>query len=195
MRGLVKNPMAKRALGLVALAALIVVGCRGAEPFGLGFDSGILITRGSGGSSAGTGGDIIVVPGTGGSGGGGAPGSGGAAGSGGAPAVPDAGNAVDTSAVDMPSVVDAAADLRRDVTAPRDATPEGPLTLFNCYALKAYVLDAPYAAGDKVFSLRDLRVYQCKPWPYSGWCPIGAYEPGGPLGFWPNAWTPLGYCE
>jgi hypothetical protein len=188
MRRLVKSAMAKLSIGLLGLAGLVAVGC-GAEPFSLSLEGGILISQGSGGFPAGTGGDTIIVPGTGGSG------SGGADGSGGAPGVPDAGTAADTSAVDMPSVADAAADIRRDVTAPRDATAEGPLTLFNCYVLKTYVLDAPYDAGARVFSLRDLRVYQCRPWPNSGWCSIGAYEPGGPLGFWPDAWVPLGYCE
>jgi hypothetical protein len=36
--------------------------------------------------------------------------------------------------------------------------------------------------------------YECKPWPYSGWCGIGgAYEPG--VGFaWQDAWIGLGPC-
>ena len=36
--------------------------------------------------------------------------------------------------------------------------------------------------------------YQCKPYPFSGWCGIsGAYEPG--VGFaWQDAWTSLGAC-
>lgn len=174
MRRPVKSAMAKVAIGLVGL---VIVGCRSAEPFSLSLEGGIAISQGSGGFPGGTGGDIIVVPG-----------SGGADGSGGTPVVVDAEPPVEVS-TDTPGVVDAAVDRRRD------ASPPGPFTLFNCYALKSYVLDAPYNAADRVFSLRDLRVFQCRPWPNSGWCSIGAYEPDGPLGFWPDAWTPLGYCE
>src|SRR3954451_17270486 len=54
------------------------------------------------------------------------------------------------------------------------------------YAVKTY------NGGDKVQN--GGTVYQCKPFPFSGWCGLGgAYEPG--VGFaWQDAWTSLGAC-
>ena len=49
-----------------------------------------------------------------------------------------------------------------------------------------------YKAGDQVQNKGV--VYQCKPYPYSGWCGIaGAYEPGVGSA-WQDAWTSLGAC-
>jgi hypothetical protein len=44
-----------------------------------------------------------------------------------------------------------------------------------------------YQAGDKVENAGG--IYECKPWPYTGWCSIGGtYEPG--VGWaWDQAWT------
>jgi predicted carbohydrate-binding protein with CBM5 and CBM33 domain len=49
-----------------------------------------------------------------------------------------------------------------------------------------------YRAGTRVLQSRDGRIYECKPWPYSGYCvqwssSANQFEPG--IGFaWPQAW-------
>ena len=45
--------------------------------------------------------------------------------------------------------------------------------------------------GDKV-TVGSI-VYQCRPWPNSGWCKMDQYEPGGVNSN--EAWTILGYCD
>ena len=50
-----------------------------------------------------------------------------------------------------------------------------------------------YAAGTKVLQPKDGKIYQCKPYPYSGWCTIWTstatqYEPGVGTN-WQDAWT------
>jgi len=56
----------------------------------------------------------------------------------------------------------------------------------------AYVAGTRYAAGARVTAVG--RTFECKPWPYTGWCSIGgAYAPG--TGFaWRDAWTELTSC-
>jgi hypothetical protein len=51
----------------------------------------------------------------------------------------------------------------------------------------------PYEPGERVMVEGNL--YDCKPWPFSGWCGIGdAYEPG--VGWaWREAWTLVGACD
>ena len=46
-----------------------------------------------------------------------------------------------------------------------------------------------YQEGDKVLGA-DLGVYQCKPWPYTGWCASASYAPGDSL-YWKDAWTKM----
>ncbi|AWN75229.1 lytic polysaccharide monooxygenase [Legionella anisa] len=50
-----------------------------------------------------------------------------------------------------------------------------------------------YTAGTIVLGRLDHKRYQCKPWPYSGWCTQSPayYEPGVGLA-WSEAWTLLG---
>jgi bifunctional chitinase/lysozyme len=50
-----------------------------------------------------------------------------------------------------------------------------------------YVEGKPYQAGEKVQN--GGAIYECKPWPYTGWCagPAWAYEPGVGL-YWDMAW-------
>lgn len=57
----------------------------------------------------------------------------------------------------------------------------------------AYVAGKTYAAGDVVTA--GGKTYQCKPYPYSGWCGMGAaYAPGS--GFaWSDAWNEIGSCS
>jgi len=47
-----------------------------------------------------------------------------------------------------------------------------------------------YKAGTIVIGL-DGGVYKCKPHPFSGWCKISAYAPGGSNGIWNNAWDKI----
>lgn len=53
----------------------------------------------------------------------------------------------------------------------------------------AYVPGTDYKAGDKVS--HNGSDYECKPWPYTGWCKEAAYEPGHANGNWVNAWLKL----
>jgi GH18 family chitinase len=56
-----------------------------------------------------------------------------------------------------------------------------------------YTANGNYTAGSKVSN--NGASYECKPWPFSGWCSAGpAYAPG--TGFaWEDAWTYLGACN
>jgi hypothetical protein len=184
--------MKRLAAGLVmavlVAAILGATGCRSAEPFLLGFDSGIFVSQGSGGRVGGTGGDVITVPGS-----GGMVGSGGTDGSGGAVVPePDAGEADVTPGVD--AIADALPplpDLGREIP-----QPEGPFTPIDCLKLSPYKADdRSYGPDTTVFSLRDLRVYKCMKGLESGWCTLGAYEPGLPIDYWRDCWIPIGYCQ
>ncbi|WP_039976586.1 immunoglobulin-like domain-containing protein [Vibrio jasicida] len=46
-----------------------------------------------------------------------------------------------------------------------------------------------YEAGDIVTGL-DGNLYQCKPWPYTGWCSNPSYAPGETV-YWSDAWDKL----
>ncbi|HEY2901222.1 MAG TPA: hypothetical protein VGL59_11645 [Polyangia bacterium] len=165
---------------LLALGLLTPLACRSAEPFTLGDDGGF----GLGGS-----GGFGTLPVT--TGGGGSVAAGGASGAGGDGS---GGASVDAQPEALP-VHDAGSGRPPDTNPPPTVTPDGPLTAINCYLYAAYKPGTAYTDGARVFQLRDLRVFQCKPWPYSGWCSQDAYEPDGPTGYWPDAWTPIGYCE
>lgn len=52
-----------------------------------------------------------------------------------------------------------------------------------------YVEGSSYNAGDKVS--HNGKNYECKPWPFSGWCGAKGYEPGHANGNWVNAWIEL----
>ncbi|GAD77424.1 hypothetical protein VAZ01S_075_00180 [Vibrio azureus NBRC 104587] len=52
-----------------------------------------------------------------------------------------------------------------------------------------YEAGKSYAAGDIVTGT-DGNAYQCKPWPYTGWCANAAYAPGESQ-FWADAWDKL----
>ena len=51
-----------------------------------------------------------------------------------------------------------------------------------------------YEAGDRVAAGLPVHLYECRPWPNSGWCPLPAYEPGKIADYWPDAWTDAGPC-
>jgi len=177
--------LAFRATGCLIAGALAAGGCHGAESFSFDLDAGnIFVSRGTGGTVGGTGGNIIGTPGTGGGGvSGGGTGSGGVTGSGGQL---DAGPASDVA-----PLPDALPDLALEAR-----LPEGPFTPINCIPLAPYRPDdQAYGPDTTIFSLRDLRVYRCMPFPQSGWCTLGAYEPGLEIGYWRDCWIPVGYCQ
>jgi prepilin-type N-terminal cleavage/methylation domain-containing protein len=55
----------------------------------------------------------------------------------------------------------------------------------------SYSAGTAYAAGALVKNLG--RQYECKPWPYSGWCQFEAYAPGQGAS-WQDAWVDKGPC-
>jgi hypothetical protein len=63
----------------------------------------------------------------------------------------------------------------------------------TCSGIAQYVENGGYAPGAKVKNSGTR--YECKPWPYSGWCngAAWAYAPGTGL-YWQDAWIALGAC-
>lgn len=63
-----------------------------------------------------------------------------------------------------------------------------------CSSIAQYVENGGYVAGSKVKN--SGKQYQCKPFPYSGWCngASWAYAPGTGT-YWTDAWTLLGSCS
>ncbi|MDA9556581.1 DUF5011 domain-containing protein [Vibrio sp.] len=53
----------------------------------------------------------------------------------------------------------------------------------------AYQAGTAYEAGDRVVAV-DGNAYECKPWPYSGWCSSASYEPAV-SDYWGDAWIRL----
>ncbi|CZF82906.1 Chitinase D precursor [Grimontia celer] len=53
----------------------------------------------------------------------------------------------------------------------------------------AYVAGTNYTEGDRVTGI-DGNIYECKPWPYTGWCASASYAPGNSL-YWADAWDKL----
>ncbi len=62
-----------------------------------------------------------------------------------------------------------------------------------CSSIAQYVENNGYVAGSKVKNANNQ--YQCKPYPYSGWCngSAWAYAPGTGA-YWTDAWTLVGSC-
>lgn len=52
-----------------------------------------------------------------------------------------------------------------------------------------YTAGTAYNEGDIVVG-KDNALYQCKPWPYSGWCSNSGYAPGDSL-YWQDAWNKI----
>lgn len=111
-------------------------------------------------------------------------GSGGAGGGTPNPPRADAARPVDTASPSPPP--DAAPPQKLDVSA------GGPPVM--CGDIPAWMADVKYADGAKVANGSPPKIYQCLPWPRSGWCPISAYEPGKPRGPWMDAWMEVGPC-
>jgi GH18 family chitinase len=63
----------------------------------------------------------------------------------------------------------------------------------SCSTIPQYVENGGYVAGSKVKNAGNQ--YQCKPYPYSGWCngAAWAYAPGTGT-YWADAWTLVGAC-
>jgi chitinase len=63
----------------------------------------------------------------------------------------------------------------------------------GCTGVAAYVENSGYNPGSTV--QQDGKQYQCKPYPYSGWCngAAWAYMPGTGA-YWTDAWTLIGNC-
>ncbi len=68
------------------------------------------------------------------------------------------------------------------------------VTVNPCTNLSTYVENGNYQAGSKVKNVNNQ--YECKPWPYSGWCngAAWAYAPGTGA-YWTDAWTLVGSCN
>jgi GH18 family chitinase len=64
----------------------------------------------------------------------------------------------------------------------------------TCSGKPQYVENGGYAAGSQVQNLGSL--YECKPYPYEGWCngAAWAYAPGTGT-YWADAWTLKGSCS
>jgi Carbohydrate binding module (family 6)/Bacterial Ig domain/Secretion system C-terminal sorting domain len=68
------------------------------------------------------------------------------------------------------------------------------VTTNSCSSIAPYAENNGYVAGSKVKNQNSQ--YQCKPYPYSGWCngAAWAYAPGVGA-YWSDAWTLLGSCS
>ncbi len=66
--------------------------------------------------------------------------------------------------------------------------PADPVDPVDPNSYPVYSIGSNYIAGDIVIG-KDNSLYQCKPWPYSGWCSNAAYAPAGTYS--DQAWTKL----
>jgi hypothetical protein len=79
-----------------------------------------------------------------------------------------------------------------EITAERDETAQNAEAL-SCSGLPGWVVGTSYAGGAQV--QEGGNAYQCKPWPYNGWCGQNtAYKPGEGWA-WQNAWTLVAACD
>jgi len=65
-----------------------------------------------------------------------------------------------------------------------------PIVAPNCPP--AFSDSVQYSAGDEVTV--ENKIYKCKPFPYTGWCSQGGYQPGASAN-WSMAWTRNGDCN
>jgi chitinase len=64
----------------------------------------------------------------------------------------------------------------------------------TCSGIAQYTENGGYVAGSKVQNQGNQ--YQCKPWPYSGWCNGAAWAYGPGTGaYWSDAWILIGSCN
>jgi hypothetical protein len=70
----------------------------------------------------------------------------------------------------------------------------GPSTGVTCADAEPWMGGADYKAGKVVTNGTPRHRYECKPFPFEGWCKIAAYEPGKVGAPWMDAWIDLGAC-
>jgi hypothetical protein len=78
-----------------------------------------------------------------------------------------------------------------DSARPKEEVGDTASALISCSGLpewqgQTYAADARVQHGGKA--------YQCKPWPYSGWCGQAGYEPGVTAS-WSDAWILVDTCS
>jgi hypothetical protein len=73
--------------------------------------------------------------------------------------------------------------------------PSGDPPAVACDGAEPWMSDAAYQPGKQVRHGTPPHLYECKPWPFSGWCLFAAYEPGKPGAPWEEAWLDLGRCR
>ena len=62
-----------------------------------------------------------------------------------------------------------------------------------CTSIPQYTENGGYVAGSKVKNAGN--IYECKPWPYSGWCNGASWAYAAGTGsYWADAWTLSGSC-
>ena len=66
------------------------------------------------------------------------------------------------------------------------------ICLISVNAYDEYKSGKSYSEGDIVEN--DGKLYECKPWPYEGWCSLDSYEPGNSL-YWKEAWDLVGDAQ
>ena len=67
------------------------------------------------------------------------------------------------------------------------------VTTGGCSGVAQYVENGGYIDGSKVQNSGSQ--YQCKPYPYSGWCNGASWAYGPGVGaYWTDAWTLIGSC-
>jgi len=68
------------------------------------------------------------------------------------------------------------------------------VTTGGCIGIAQYIENGGYVAGSKVQNAGSQ--YQCKPYPYAGWCNGAAWAYGAGTGaYWSDAWTLIGSCN
>jgi hypothetical protein len=180
-------------IALVAASALAVLGCAPKPVYGPG-DGGFVFPPaggGSGGSGASTGASGGSTGGGAGGSSGSGPGSGGSTatqpGSGGA-----SGGTLGTGGATGPAGSDGGGP-------PVSPTPDAGTTGAEptgvaCGNAQPWMANGSYMAGDHVTDSVPPHIYECKPFPFSGWCPMPGYEPGKAGTPWMDAWMDLGPC-
>jgi hypothetical protein len=63
-----------------------------------------------------------------------------------------------------------------------------------CGPVLPWAAGGRYNRGSKVTARAPLHVFECRPWPYEGWCPNAAYAPTKVDGPWADAWVDMGPC-
>jgi hypothetical protein len=78
--------------------------------------------------------------------------------------------------------------------APADASSNSAPASVTCSDAVPWKSGESYGGGKRVTHNAPPHIYECKPWPFSGWCPMAAYEPGKTDAPWTDAWIDLGVC-